>query len=158
MKRINDLLEPAMNALKNSGLLFNEKKSILKEYDGYVASFAPSVITAGLKATLSFYTDRHKIKDDKEHKPDFAIKAVDPRRVHILNVLLEIYKKNPGALAGDDLLAIALQANANDERQLRNDLIDCAIALKLVMRNFKQEEEGPKSSKKEPSTAQNQSV
>jgi CRISPR/Cas system CMR-associated protein Cmr5 small subunit len=156
MNKINHLLPTAMSALKDSGLLFNEKTCILKEYDGYVASFAPSVITAGLKATLSFYTDRHKIKDAKDYEPDFTIKAVEPRRVHILNILLNIYQKKFGRLAGNDLLTIALDTNANDERQLRMDLIDCAIALKLVMRNFKQEENAPKQAKKDSSTVRNQ--
>jgi CRISPR/Cas system CMR-associated protein Cmr5 small subunit len=156
MNKINHLLPIAMSALKDSGLLFNDGKSILKEYDGYVASFAPSVITAGLKATLSFYTDRHKIKDAKDYKPDFSKKAIEPRRVHVLNILLKIYQEKYGRLAGDDLLAIALDTNANDERQLRKDLIDCAVALKLVMRNFKQEEKAPKSSNTDSSTAQNQ--
>lgn len=156
MNKINQLLPTAMSALKDSGLLFNEKTCILKEYDGYVASFAPSVITAGLKATLSFYTDRHKIRDAKDYKPDFTDKAAEPRRVHILNILLKIYQEKYGRLAGDDLLTIALDTNANDERQLRKDLMDCAIALKLVMRNFKQEEKDPKSVKKDSYTAQNQ--
>lgn len=156
MNKINQLLPTAMSALKDSGLLFNEKTCILKEYDGYVASFAPSVITAGLKATLSFYTDRHKIKDAKDYKPDFTKKAVEPRRVHILNILLKIYQEKYGRLAGDDLLTIALDTKVNDERQLRKDLMDCAIALKLVMRNFKQEEKAPKPVKKDSSTAQNQ--
>ncbi|HRK83357.1 MAG TPA: type III-B CRISPR module-associated protein Cmr5 [Saprospiraceae bacterium] len=156
MNKINQLLPTAMSALKDSGLLFNEKTCILKEYDGYVASFAPSVITAGLKATLSFYTDRHKIKDAKDYKPDFTNKATEPRRVHILNILLKIYQEKYGRLAGGDLLTIALDTNANDERQLRKDLMDCAIALKLVMRNFKQEEKAPKPVKKDFPTAQNQ--
>jgi CRISPR/Cas system CMR-associated protein Cmr5 small subunit len=156
MKRINDLLPIAMTELNKSGLLFNEKKSILKEYDGYVASFAPSVITAGLKATLSFYTDRHKFKREETEMPNYVTKNDHPtRRVHVLNVMLGIYQKQYNRLLGTDLLTIALETNDKDERQLRNDLIDCAIALKLVMRNFKQEEEGPKQN---PSTTQAQTI
>jgi CRISPR/Cas system CMR-associated protein Cmr5 small subunit len=122
-KQINDLLPVAMRELRASELLREEQTAIRKEDDGYVASFAPSVITAGLKATLSFYTDTHKSK---------------PKRNRILDVLHNIYKKVPGHLNGPNLLEIALAANQKDERQLRNDLIACAIALKLVMRNFKQ--------------------
>ena len=125
MKRINELLPAAMQALKDSDLLQDEQTSIPKEYDGYVASFAPSVITAGLKATLSFYTDNHKSS---------------PKRVRILNLLHTIYKKECAHLSGKNLLEIALDTNATDERQFKNDLINCAVALKLVMRNFKQVE------------------
>jgi len=130
MKRINELLPKAMKSLKGSGLLEKEDTAIPKEYDGYVASFAPSVITAGLKATLSFYTDNHKSS---------------PKRVKILNLLYAIYKQQYNRLQGNDLLSIALDTNAADERQLRKDLIDCAIALKLVMRNFEQIDAEPKN-------------
>lgn len=123
MKRINDLLPTAMQMLEESGLA--DGKSILKEYDGYVASFAPSVITAGLKATLSFYTDKHKSS---------------PKRILVLNVLQTIYEKKLGKLDGKELLDFALDPVRTDAeiRQLKKDLTDCAIALKLVMRNFKQ--------------------
>jgi len=127
MNKINALLPAAMAALKDteSGLLLPDGKSILKEYDGYVASFAPSIITAGLKATLSFYTDKHKSQ---------------PKRVLVLNVLHKIYKGKYARLTGNDLLEMALDTNESDERQLKNDLINCAVALKLVMRNFHQKE------------------
>ena len=136
MKRINELLPKAMDALKHSGLLLDNETSILKEYDGYVASFAPSVITAGLKATLSFYTDNHKDKS--------------PKRSDILKVLHTTYQSKSGHLSGNDLLAIALDINDNDERQLKKDLIDCSVALKLVMRNFKQIDSKPNSEPQNP--------
>ena len=132
MKRINDLLPAAMAALKDqeSGLILSDGKSILKEFDGYVASFAPSIITAGLKATLSFYTDNHKSQ---------------PKRVKVLRVLHSIYQNKIARLKGGDLLEMALETNDNDERQLKKDLIECSIALKLVMRNFKQVETEPQT-------------
>lgn len=126
MKRINQLLPKAMEALTGSSLLLENKTSMLKEYDGYAAAFAPSVITAGLRATLSFYTDKHKESDNT------------PRRHQVLEVLCTIYQSMPGHLTGKSLLDIALETNQSDERRLRQDLIDCSIALKLVMRNFKQ--------------------
>ncbi len=134
MKKINLLLPHAMVALRQSELILPDGVSILKEYDGYAAAFAPSVITAGLKATLSFYTDKHKMSGEDAGKP---------RRFQVLKVLLAIYRKkyeSGGALPGDDLLDIALRtaAGSPDERRLKNDLIDAATALKLAMRNFRQ--------------------
>jgi len=127
MKRINKILPHAMEALNASGLIIGGT-SILKEYDGYVASFAPSVITAGLKATLSFYTDNHKERS--------------PKRGDILKVLLTIYQQLDTPIAGNDLLGIALARNRTEGeiRQLKRDLMDCSIALKLCLRNFKQVE------------------
>lgn len=139
MKKINELLPIAMTGLRQSGLVLSGGRSILKEYDGYVASFAPSVITAGLKATLSFYTDRHKIKNGEPETPDFvAHPRLSPRRVHVLNLLYTIYQSVPGRLPGGDLLEMALATTPAQERQLKKDLMNCAIALKLAMRNFEQ--------------------
>ena len=130
MKRINDLLPHAMKALKDSGLVLQGNR-ILEEYDGYVASFPPSVITAGLRATLSFYSDKHKESNDP---------GAQPRRNHILKILHQIYRSGSGALQGEDLLTIALSENRTGTElgQLKKDLTDAAIALKLVMRNFNQ--------------------
>lgn len=137
MKAINKLLPTAMTQLTDSGLIY-ERNSILKEYDGYVASFAPSVITAGLKATLSFYTDKHKFKNEEADMPNYdANRKHPPRRYHILKVLYGIYCAKNGLVANSDLLTLALDP-ATDERKLKADLMNCAIALKLVMRNFKQ--------------------
>lgn len=146
MKRINQLLPTAMKVLKASGLILPDGKSILKEYDGYVASFAPSVITAGLKATLSFYTDRHKFKDKEAEMPNYAQKHDHPpRRFHILKVLHTMYQSIEGKMEGDNLLDLALETSTAQEGQLKKDLTECAIALKLVMRNFTQVDSVPKN-------------
>lgn len=159
MNRIDKLLPNAMKALEDSGLIYKlckiegekikEQDCILKEYDGYVASFAPSVITAGLKATLSFYTDKHKFGKNESEMPDYTKNTKSPpRRFHILKVLHNIYESINGHLQGDDLLAIALDtSNESHMPQLKRDLVDCSIALKLVMRNFKQLDKIPSPSK-----------
>lgn len=126
MHTINKIIPEALKALRDTsnGLLLPDGKSILKEYDGYVASFAPSVITAGLIATLSFYADAHK--DDGENKA--------PRRSHVLSVIEKIYAVHTGRTI--TLLEYAI--DHKNDRQLRRDLIHIATALKLAMRNFRQ--------------------
>jgi len=136
MKNIEKLLPAAMNVATDN-LARTDRKSVSKEYDGYVASFAPSLITAGLLPTLSFYSDRHKISDDKN---DADREKREPRRIHVLNALLDILKKVNLIGATDDLLdhALAHKDHAHSQRQLRKSLTDASIALKLALRNFKQ--------------------
>lgn len=137
-KSVNQLLPAALAAVRapQGGILLADGVSILKEYDGYVASFAPSVITAGLWATLSFYFDKHKDKNDGK-----------PYRNHILRLLGAIYVSRTGtdqpALVQNDLLETALNVGTGsvEERQLRQALIEAATALKLAMRNFRQAED-----------------
>lgn len=142
MKRINDLLPAAMDALNESDLIINDKEGdpcILKEYDGYVAAFGPSVLTAGLRVTLAFYTD-----GGRESRKDKT------QRIQVLDVLQKIYeKKNSFSESKEGLLKMSLEADETQLRQMKSDLIDCATALKLVMRNFKQVEKSPKSEKSE---------
>lgn len=145
MKRINDLLPKAMSVLRSSNLLLEDGKSMLKEYDGYVAAFAPSVITAGLKATLSFYTDVHKDRSDGV-----------TRRNHVLKVMFDIYNTIDNHLTGSSLLDIALneQYDNTKQRALKKDLIDISIALKLVMRNFEQVDKKPEPLPNNPTDTQ----
>jgi len=141
MKKINILLPAAFEALKNSGLVKNN--SISKEYDGYVAAFGPSVRTAGLLVTLAFFSDGGR--ESREGKT---------KRVHVLNILRDIYKKKNilgTGINGEDLLKIALDINRTQSElyKLKLDLIDCATALKLVMRNYNQVENASKTDKSE---------
>jgi CRISPR/Cas system CMR-associated protein Cmr5 small subunit len=137
MKRNNQLLPDAMEALINSGLI--KDNTILKEYDGYVAAFGPSVLTAGLRVTLAFYTD-----GGRESRKDKT------QRIQVLNVLQKIYEKKNGLSEHTEgLLKMSLEADEDQLRRMKSDLIDCATALKLVMRNFKQVEKLKKNEKSE---------
>lgn len=140
MKNIEKLL-PAAIQVATDNLARTDRKSVSKEYDGYVASFAPSLITAGLLPTLSFYSDRHKISDEKKDADPANRDKREPRRIHVLEALLAILKAaNLSVSTKNDLLdyALASKDQAADQRQLRKDLTEVSIALKLALRNFKQ--------------------
>jgi CRISPR/Cas system CMR-associated protein Cmr5 small subunit len=150
MKRIEKLLPLALQAIRKE-LVKSDGLSVREEYDGYVASFAPSVRTANLLPTLSFYTDIHKVEEKSENK---GHDGRDPRRCHVTAAMYRIIKKEiEQEVKLDDLLYYALEKTygsdlrntpafpAHSKRppeDLRQEIMDAAIALKLALRNFKQ--------------------
>jgi len=128
--------------------------SVSKEYDGYAASFTASLVISGLRPTLAFYTDVHKMRSDaqKEAKAVRRYKLlqalhhvlVPPSSVNspkvaanalLFWVMKEVY--GPGALEANNKLE-----NPDEKRlsSLQVQITDAAVALKLALRNFKQVE------------------
>lgn len=129
MRKIDQKVAIALQVVHDHLAQPDDRSTVLKEYDGYAASFAPSVRTAGLIATLSFYTDIHK--EERGHT----------RRFHILQALYRIlHPQHTDQVAGDALLnhAIGIKNDARALRRLKQELTDSAVALKLALRNFHQ--------------------
>ena len=136
----------ALAAVEKYLAVKESKDTVPKEYDGYAASFTASVVTSGLLPTLSFFTDIHKSDKDKE-----------PRRYRITQALMHIlhpiegegkHEKNKlllyavGRLYGDGSENAGRRLDNMDEAKLpvlQREIIDAAIALKLALRNFKQQ-------------------
>lgn len=126
MKELEELIGPALEAVETH--LSKDKKSVAKEYDGYIASFGASIRTAGLLPTLAFYSDYHKEGGGSS-----------PRRNHVLKALYHIVKirnKEAEKSAEDKLLKAAVESK--DLKQLEKDLLEASVALKLALRNFVQ--------------------
>ncbi len=63
-KTIEELLPLAILSINdNKVYMQNEEEEIMNKYNGYLASFGPSVIMAGLKQTVLFYADNKKAQD-----------------------------------------------------------------------------------------------
>lgn len=125
-----------------------QSQTVPKEYDGYIASFTASVVTAGLLPTLAFFTDIHKMEND-EAKEQRAV-----RRYKITQALQYILVDNSNQIEENALLMGTLQeiydGDVNDpktdldfntrnqrrERDLEKQIMEAAIALKLAIRNF----------------------
>lgn len=151
-KKINEEIPKAFKAI--ALFLSNEAgeqpKTVPKEYDGYAASFTASIVTAGLLPTLAFYTDIHKM-DREENKERVAV-----RRYKLTQALQYILDDSSTEVAGNALLMRVLTAvygetvnnpeieidfstaDQNQERALKKEIMDAAIALKLALRNFQQ--------------------
>lgn len=121
-KHISKLIPIADKVLSESQMLSKEK-TIESSYNGLVAAFPVSVAMSGLKPTIIIYAQ------DK-----------DSGRSVVLKVLLKMMKEDGASFPSDVEMLIALirsrDCNQAVEDALKKELIDCAVALKLVVRTY----------------------
>jgi len=119
MKVNENYLDAARSVLGQDagGLLENGK--IPTVYTGYVAAFGGSMVQPGLYATVvSYYADVKKTK--------------------IANLIFDIFKKRNPVIVGQSQFSDFIEANRRNSnyRQIRNNIAQSVIALKLVLRTF----------------------
>lgn len=138
--RISKLIPIADEALAGSSML-SKNKTINSSYDGLVSAFPVSVAMSGLKPTIIIYA-----QDKDSGKVNRGV---------ILEVLLKMMKMDGFTKiknnAKNDVKLPSTVGELKDfvktpkcdqavENALKREMIDCAIALKLVVRTYKQVE------------------
>ena len=119
--RNNELIKLADKRLRASNLLMPDG-SIPDSYNGSTAALGVSVAMSGLLPTLAIY-----YQDFDPKNPDA------PCRRNVLNVVATMIPSQAFSDARE-LLEYAL--STEDSKNLANDVIDCAIALKQVIRTY----------------------
>jgi len=107
-------------------LLSKNGNKLPKVYNSYIASFSTSVAMNGLVATIALYEDMNKVKENKTKGDKSFIPQI------ILDVL-KSYKQ----INENSLLKYVLK---NDEKKLKREILDIAIAFKLAIRTFELED------------------
>lgn len=94
-----------------------ENGNVPSAYKGYVSAFGGSMVQLGLYATvISYYAE--------------------PKKTKIANLIFEIYKnQNQLPQNQQDSFDVFIKENRN-KRQVRNNIAQAVIALKLVLRTF----------------------
>ncbi len=117
-RTLEKLIPKAMDAVSDN--LLKDKTWVASEYNGYIASMGASIIQAGLLPTIAVFADKGSgAQQDKRQ----LLKAI--------HQMLDEPK-------GDDLLShtISLQNDRNKLRQLKKQIIERSVALKLAIRTF----------------------
>lgn len=120
----NELIKLA-DAKLNSSILLNGD-DIAETYDGKTAALSVSVAMSGLLPTLAIY-----FQDYDEKHPDA------PCRRNVLNVIATMITLKSGRKFqnAEDLFRYAIEKDA-DLTSLKQEVVDCAIALKQVIRTY----------------------
>jgi CRISPR/Cas system CMR-associated protein Cmr5 small subunit len=107
-RTIENLLPYAVDAIIQHKSRMEKNDQIERKYNGYLASFGPSVITAGLHQTVLFYSDKKKANDQgvinkiifdvlkrmewderKTSLADYVVHATDPKKKRkILDIVI----------------------------------------------------------------------
>lgn len=117
----NDYINKAIDLLDGSKSIV-KNNAIESKYNTYIASFGGSIIQSGLVATLMIF------EANKEKK-------------RIINYLFELLNKLKSEKINETnnfYYRTVKSYDANQQIQLRNDLVEMAVALKLAMRCYKQ--------------------
>lgn len=130
--RKKDLLCKANSALEKQKVILSGDNTILEGYNGQVASLSVSIAMSGLMPTLAiFYQD----------KPDGNVKKAFRRNVLDAIARMIILDKPKWKLemeAGEySEKLLRYSDNYKDNKELIQEIIDCAIALKQVVRTYK---------------------
>lgn len=107
-KNIERLIPKAINLLQN----FPKEKV----YQGYLASFGPTVITSGILQSVAFYSG-----DDKKKK--------------VINLMFNLIKED--LKTNQSTLLDTLNENENYKNYaIKNKILEASIACKLAIRTF----------------------
>ena len=125
-KRIAVLMQYANGVLADCYILRSDQ-TIEDSYNGQTAGFGVSVAMSGLLPTLAIYYQ------------DASDSRIIDRRKILLAIGKMIQKDKPELQIFDaeSLLRVAMRCDPSIVNQLKQEVIDCAIALKQVIRTYK---------------------
>jgi CRISPR-associated protein Cmr5 len=121
MKAVNKLLNQANIYIKHRDCAISaDGKTIKDVYKGYVSSFGAMVIQNGLSAALAI-----NMKSEDEGKD----------RIKIIEAIARMLTPKYSTVTNAEALLNYSCANEGN-RLLKEDVINCSIALKLMMRTY----------------------
>lgn len=131
-KKNNDLLTIADNKLRTSNIFNNG--NIASSYNGCIASFGVSVAMSGLRPTLAIYYH----KEDRKNVLEILAKMlVASKYYNFDNNVRKTQNDQPIAVNNaETLLRYAFYCNGLQLKSLQEEVVDCAIALKQVVRTY----------------------
>lgn len=123
----NELIKLADEKLRASNMYKND--TIAKEYDGKTAALSVSVAMSDILPTLVIYFQDFDAKNPNKEC-----------RRNVLNVVATMTKKPDNMDTkfsnAKELVEYAVSCDANDLQCIKKQVIDCAIALKHVVRTY----------------------
>jgi len=130
-KRIEKYFPAAMNAIDT--VFPKTKGEIAKEFQGYISAFGSAVLQMGLMPTLAVHADEGSgAAQDKR----LLLQVLALTLTHTNGVLSSAAQQS---LKGKEkeLFKIAVQGNQDLRQELREHLLDAAVAVKLCLRTYK---------------------
>lgn len=124
--RMTRLMQYANIALTDSQILSPEQ-TIEDSYNGQTAGFGVSIAMSGLLPTLAIY---YQDASDSRTIDRRKILCAIGRMIRNDKPMLQI-------VDAETLLRVAMRCDSSAEKQLKREVIDCAIALKQVIRTYK---------------------
>lgn len=126
--RINHLIGLANEAIRQSGLIL-QGGTIKSAYNGHVAALPVAIALSGLKPAIAIY-----YQDKSGNSPERVDKSV---LLEVIGKMIRADKPSLNITNSETLVKAVLSSGTDLEKALKREIIDCAIALKLVIRTYK---------------------
>jgi CRISPR-associated protein Cmr5 len=140
MKRIDELIPAAINAIKESQIPAKENGLVPNEYKGYIDTFGASIVQNGLIPAVIFFEtaggkEDESITTDREKQGIYANR--NKLMKAILRVILHKEKETTTGKPGTLFEYVTVKTKGGmTEKQIRQEVVDAAIAVKLALRTF----------------------
>ena len=131
--RINRYLPIAYEAVKNSELIKDDK--LQGNYQAQITSFGAAVSMGSLLSAIAFFSDKG---------------SSDVKRQELMKLIYYIIKKDKGSEEKyNEIKKYALFEYAKDNGNIKQEVLDAAIAIKLTLNLFEEEISKNETSKNE---------
>lgn len=133
-ERNKELVEIAQKVLKEQNILLSKDCTILDSYNGQVASLSVSVAMLGLVPTLAvFYQDKPNDNEKKAYRRN-VLDAVSRMICYDSRAKDDWKHFSDNGYFAKNMFSYAI--DHRDDSLLRNEIIECAIALKQIVRTY----------------------
>ena len=135
------MMELAEQVLRDKGWvcpLFKDDKrtTIFESYNGQISALGVSILMIGLKPTIAVYYQDVSKKSDNE-KPEAYRRCL----LEVIARMLKIYKNKDADrnVHYADANSLTRYVLGQPDDNLKNDMLNCSVALKQIIRTYKLE-------------------
>ena len=120
--KINKLLPKAVDIIRTSDISFKDGKNVPKAFRSQISSFGAAISTGSILAASAFFQQQGNSDVDRKLLMD------------AINTLLTDKAIYPNAQKYDTLFdRVKAEILAGHERKIKEEVLNCAVALKLAM-------------------------
>jgi len=123
-KFIDDMIPVAIESIEKNGIAVDGV--VPSPYNGYIASFATSVVRAGIRQSVIFFCNEEA--NTREN------------RAQMMLVLQEVLQQGNKMPSNTSLVDFVNQAGTEELHRFKTDIMDAAVACKMALRTFKKAE------------------
>ena len=122
---IEELIPIAIDALKTPEIKIVDNNTISNVYKGYIASFGTSVVQAGLRQSVAFFSVKGAATQEEEG------------RLKIMNLICKVLRQAGKIDVSVKTLGEYVNDAETDQSKAKGYILDAAVACKMAIRSYK---------------------
>ena len=140
MKRIDELIPAAIYIIKENDIPDKDSGIVPNEYKGYIDTFGASIVQNGLIPAVIFFETAGG-KEDRSITSESEKKGIYKNRNKLMKAILQVILHNEKDTMTEKLETLfeyvtIKKKGGMTEKQVRQKVVEAAIAVKLALRTF----------------------